>query len=152
MIDDSYRDVALGCEPQSHRDTEFETKENERLSDMAIRIINTPPGEAPEYIRQAWIGITLPTHPKFEAPTSCQTFGVSSGPQHMWITRLLTMIRRGYQETGYVVDAQVAFNRLEKHSPEAAEWWNKHTPHLFQKGQLLMFRSEACEYHAEEIN
>ena len=27
---------------------------------MDIRIISTPPGEAPEHVRAAWIGLTLP--------------------------------------------------------------------------------------------
>src|SRR5271166_4045739 len=50
---------------------------------MKIRIIATPTGEAPEYIRQAWIGLELPVSSRFgvKGPYEAYVSGVLTGPR-----------------------------------------------------------------------
>ena len=45
---------------------------------MKIRIISTPPGEAPEKVRQAWIGLEIPVPPRFAGRRRGYAFGVLS--------------------------------------------------------------------------
>lgn len=59
---------------------------------VSIKIISTPPGEAPEYIRQAWIGLVLPANNS--EPSSYMGTGVLSGPRS---------IRTGYILAGCVI-------------------------------------------------
>ena len=33
---------------------------NQARRDMEIRITDVPPGEAPEWVRQAWVGLVVP--------------------------------------------------------------------------------------------
>ncbi|HEY7315037.1 MAG TPA: hypothetical protein VH643_37170 [Gemmataceae bacterium] len=47
---------------------------------MFVRIIATPPGEAPEEIRQAWLGLELPLAAGETGPHNVPTGGVLSGP------------------------------------------------------------------------
>jgi hypothetical protein len=113
--------------------------------DREIRIVSTPPGEAPEHIRQAWIGILLPLHRNYPVSTTTRGYGVCSGPKNRWLAWLWALFGGGIKETGYIVDAQLALERLEHHAPDAAKWWRENTPHLFRCGQCLLFDERACE-------
>ena len=113
------------------------------LESMQIRIISTPPGEAPEHIRSAWIGLVLPT--VVSGPRLIETIGVLSRPESpfgMVLARLLGRVRRS---RGFIVEANKAIAILEEQTPEAAEWWRQNAAHLIQPGRCLLFHSEACE-------
>lgn len=113
-----------------------------------IRIIAIPPGEAPERIRSAWIGVVLP-------------LADTKGPQPgIWITRgvlgkdrgLLARIKRlvgipmvEQPSVAYAVDVLAAIESLRAHSPSAAEWWERHTPHLLVPGRRFCFSVACCE-------
>ena len=95
---------------------------------MNIRIASVPPGEAPEEVRAAWVGLSLPvTTPK---PRTVRTHGVRSGPRNALALFLATLVGGGRRERGYLVDAAAAIDLLGRHSPEAAAWWREHAPHL----------------------
>ena len=99
-----------------------------------IRIVGVPPGEAPQSIREQWVGLVLPLAPDF--PTTCQmeTFGVISGKKDEEPT------------IGYVVDIEAAMAVLARKSPEAVSWWREHAPDLFCEGGTLVFDERiACE-------
>ena len=53
-----------------------------------VRITATPPGEAPLWVREKWVGLVLPLAPGGSAPGTYLTSGVLSGPQ----TRLALLI------------------------------------------------------------
>jgi hypothetical protein len=98
---------------------------------VKIRITNTPPGEAPEHVRQAWIGLEIPIAGNYLAPQSAVGFGVLTGsPQ---------------PHVGYVVDAHTAVELLAAQSTEAADWWRTNVPNLIPPGQHFMFDVECCE-------
>src|SRR5688572_15600413 len=51
----------------------------------AVRIISTPPGEAPEEIRRAWVGLVVPLSARHgTGPRSYRAFGVLTAPRGMW--------------------------------------------------------------------
>ncbi len=97
-----------------------------------VRVVDTPPGEAPESIRRAWVGVQLPLR-RWEARAGMhRTEGVLS-QQH-----------RG-TGTGYAVNGRAAVEALASHSPEAAAWWRTNAPHVLAWGYRLWFPSDVCE-------
>ena len=61
-----------------------------------IRIVAVPAGEAPQWVRETWVGIELPL--ALRQAHNVHTFGVLSGPRSflaaLW--RLLTVTRKRY--------------------------------------------------------
>ncbi len=109
----------------------------------SIKIISTPPGEAPLEIREAWIGIVLPLAESKIRNGS--TFGVLSWPgglfQQWW------EILRGCakNESTYAVNAKTAIEILEASKPEAAAWWRENAPQLLVPYRRFGFAPDACE-------
>jgi hypothetical protein len=99
---------------------------------MLIRIIAAPPGEAPEEIRQEWIGVELPLAPGEPLPKIESTVGVLTG-QSTGVA------------SGYLVEGNKAVALLAAHSPTAAEWWREAAPHILVPGYKLSFPAEVCE-------
>jgi hypothetical protein len=102
-----------------------------------IRITMVPPGDAPEQIRRAWIGVELPLRNSETEPTREVVVGALSG-------------KVGDFEPGFVVDGAAAINCLAAHSPEAATWWRQNAPHVLQTGYDLFFPSTVCERVARD--
>ena len=98
-----------------------------------IRIVDVPPGEAPQSIREQWVGLVLPLAPDFLTTCQMMTSGVVSGREDE------------EPAIGYVVDIEEAMAVLARKSPEAAFWWREHTPHLFCEGGTLLFDEYVCE-------
>ena len=98
-----------------------------------IRIVASPPGEAPPAIRAGWIGCILPLLPGTDQP---QPSGISCG-----------VISGRPAEPGlkYKVSAVDAFAALEQYDVGAVKWWRENAPQLFQSGKLLAFAAAACE-------
>ena len=117
---------------------------------MEIRIINIPPGEAPEHVRAAWIGVVLP----LAAPgaRSIETVGVLSRPK----TRLGLVSARLFGRTthlsGYVVEAHRAVEILATRAPDAATWWRENCPFSIQPGELFVFPAEVCQEIAHRMS
>jgi hypothetical protein len=97
-----------------------------------LRIKSTPPGEAPEEIRRAWVGVELPLR-SCETGTTC----ISS----------VGVLSHQYPESamGYIVDGPSAVAALESQAPAAAEWWRQNAPHVVAPGYRLFFPVEVCE-------
>jgi hypothetical protein len=117
---------------------------------MQVFIRSTPPGEAPENVRAAWVGLTLPVYG--EQAVDLPTAGVVTGPRG-WITSLIYffLLRRGQRVRGFLVPAAIAFQRLGQQSPSALAWWQQNTPHLMKAGALLMFHEEACDVEPTDV-
>jgi hypothetical protein len=104
----------------------------ESASAGRIRIIAPPPGEAPEYVRRAWVGLELALAPGEAQPRPLATFGVLSG--------------RGEETTfGYAVPGPTAVALLTHHDREAAQWWRENAPHVLDARFLFVFAAECCE-------
>jgi hypothetical protein len=117
---------------------------------MRIRIIDTPPGEAPFEIRRAWIGIILPVCPGSASPRQLPTAGVLTGPRHVFSQLLYGLLGRAETVMGYPVEFRVAIELLERHAPQAAEWWRANTPHLLEARRALVFHSHVCQMIADD--
>lgn len=98
-----------------------------------ICIFATPPGEAPQHIRDAWVGCVLPVFVEPGDPRSrvaCK--GVLTG-------------KPSEERDRYLVRSLDAFAALERRNPDAARWWPENVPDLFSPGKLLGFPYEVCE-------
>jgi hypothetical protein len=103
-----------------------------------VRVIRTPPGEAPEEIRRAWIGVELPLR-RYETNPQCHvTEGVLSGQSP-------GMPPEFVDDPGYAVSGKAAVKALAAHCPEAAEWWFKNAPRVVASGYQLWFPAGVCE-------
>ena len=89
-----------------------------------FKIIATPPGQAPEWVRKEWVGVELPMS--------------ESGPGHQH------GVLGGQPENigGYKTNGLTAVNLLNAKSPKAAEWWHKNAPHVLSAE--LVFKKEVC--------
>lgn len=112
----------------------------------SIRIIATPPGEAPEEVRRAWVGLVVPIGSRHASgPSSVHGVGVVTGP-HGWLRRLWAVVTgRTEKIHGFVLSSRRCIELLDAHAPAAAAWWRSNTPHLLQPGQALVFPAESCE-------
>lgn len=108
-----------------------------------VKIIATPPGQAPQTVRDAWVGLTLPVKGG-QAETKLGS-GVTSLPKSFWGLLFSIFVGRTKPVRGYTVDALTAVEILEKKSPQAALWWRRNTPSLLQSGRALIFQAEVCQ-------
>jgi len=108
-----------------------------------VRIVARPIGEAPEWVRDAWIGLEIPLLCSGERTS--EGVGVLSGPRS-FLAQLGDWLRgRSMNVSGYVVNARTAVDLLEAHSPKAAEWWWANTAHLLDGRSAFLFDTPACE-------
>lgn len=111
---------------------------------MQIRIVAVPPGEAPLEVRKAWVGLCLPIVDDDSRPRDPRTSGVVTGPKSFFSSLLLVLSGRARRVSGYRVDARTAIDILEKHAPDAANWWNAHAPPRGHHRNFV-FHAEVCE-------
>ena len=109
----------------------FAVRAGRNTTVTGLLIKSTPPGEAPEHIRRAWVGLTLPLARAEMEPGALTTVGVLSNQDPE-----MTM--------GYAVDGRKAVRYLASHEPEAAAWWRNNAPHVFAGGYRLFFPREVC--------
>jgi hypothetical protein len=120
------------------------------MTNMQIRIKSTPPGEAPEHIRQAWIGLVLPVPRVWAGPRKFRTAGVLSGPKNPFGVFLALLQGRLKREAGYVVASDKAVEILGRQAPEAAAWWRQNAPGSIARGKYFVFAEDACEVVQEQ--
>ena len=108
-----------------------------------IRIVRRPEGEAPAWVRDAWIGIELDLfHPE---PVTTEGFGVLTAPKTLWSYWARRLTGRIHRFTGYIVDSHEAVRRVEMRNPTAAIWWRANAGGMVQPGQTFIFDVPACE-------
>ncbi len=110
---------------------------------VQIRIISVPPGDAPLWVREKWVGVELTSvlgsQPKDYPGAS--VFAPPSFFASLW--RQITGQSR--QVNGYPVQVTAAIDALAKSCPEAAMWWRESTPQLLSPHRLFVFDANACE-------
>jgi hypothetical protein len=97
-----------------------------------IRITGIPPGEAPDYVRVAWVGLELPLAPGETGPRTTEQVEVLS-------------LRRTGATAGYVVDGNTAVELLDARSPGAAAWWRANCAAVLDVNGCFIFPPEVCE-------
>ena len=126
--------------PQTPQPSELD---GDGAQDRQIRIIKTPRGAAPEWVREAWVGLILPLgdHPPGD-PRLLRRFGVTS----YWRKRFFPWTAPRVQPADFFpVDANKAIEVLQKTQPDAAWWWTENAPHVFRPTTRLIFRRDECE-------
>ncbi|NYT39892.1 hypothetical protein HZY97_03920 [Sphingomonas sp. R-74633] len=126
-MDPHYSAIGVSCpEPQQH----------------SVEIVATPAGEAPLWVREAWIGLTLPLWPGYARGT-WRSAGVLSSPRTRWGAFWASLFDRK-RTTGYLVPSAQAIRLLAAHSPEAADWWRTHTGFADDEYMGFIFDAPAC--------
>lgn len=110
---------------------------------MDIKIIRRPVGEAPEWVRDAWIGLRIPL--AVAGKRRRRGFGVLTGPASAWRQLLMLVMGRAEAFDGYVVDAAHAVDILASYDPNAADWWRQNVPHLLTGSRNFVFDADCCE-------
>lgn len=113
-----------------------------------IRIIAVPPGEAPLWVREKWVGLELPLAQRSAVAQNRLSAGVLSGPKSFLSALAGCFARRYEQKLGFTVSVIPALHVLEAASPEAANWWRSNTPHLCKPWRNFLFDAEVCEVFA----
>ena len=101
--------------------------------------MSVPPGEAPLWVREKWVGLSLPLAQTRAAPLSLLTGGVLSGPKGLVSFVLAWVAGRSNRRSGFVVETRAAIAELEATSPEAAAWWRENAPHMMRAGKYFVF-------------
>jgi hypothetical protein len=117
---------------------------NKSTAKPDVRIIAVPPGEAPLWVREKWVGLELPL---LRRPYARKLigFGAVSGPR-TWVAQMWALLRgRSQRIHGFVVDAARAVDILGRASPDAAAWWRENAAELILPERGLIFHAEVCE-------
>ena len=93
-----------------------------------IRIIDVPPGQAPDWVRKAWVGLEIPLAVQLSAASSLQEGVLGGKPENLG---------------GFQVRGEIAITLLSKKSPEAAKWWHRNAPYVLS--EILVFKKNVCE-------
>jgi hypothetical protein len=109
----------------------------------SVRIVRRPDGEAPEWVRDAWIGLELPL--ACPEPITTRGFGAVTGPRNAVSELVQSLLGRWKPVSGYIVPAFEAVELLSRQSPEAAAWWRCQAKFLVSEGRTLLFDTPACE-------
>jgi len=114
------------------------------MSRPRIRIVATPPGEAPEEIRRAWVGVAIPLPAFHRRAKEWRTAGVLSGPRTL-LARLSARWSGSLERrSGFAVSVLEAIAALEAARPDAAAWWRANAPHLMRPSRAFVFPAEVC--------
>ena len=101
-----------------------------------------PPGEAPLWVREKWVGIELPLKQRSLSPRTFPAAGVLTGPRGFLSSLAAWLSGNLMRQEGYLVDALAAVEALEAVHPEAAAWWRKNTPHLMRANRRFIFQKD----------
>ena len=110
-----------------------------------VRIVAVPPGEAPLWVRQAWVGLELPLPPMAKSARRLRVAGVLTGPKSLLDALLAYISGRYRQAQGFVVPVLAALDVLATASPEAAAWWRTQAPHLCKPWRCFVFPVDVCK-------
>ena len=110
-----------------------------------VRIIATPPGEAPQWVREKWVGLELPLAQRYRSAREHHGYGVLTGPRTIFGQFLGILRGRSLRERGYAVRVLDAVAELERASPEAAAWWRTTLPHRMKPWRCFLFQESVCQ-------
>jgi hypothetical protein len=110
-----------------------------------IRIKSVPAGEAPQWVREKWVGLVLPLATWRRRPFTATTSGVLSGPPNRLAALWWGLRGRLKRQSGYAVYASEALAILERTAPDAAAWWRENVPRLQAGPRKFLFRTSDCQ-------
>jgi hypothetical protein len=107
-----------------------------------IRIVAVPMGEAPQWVREKWVGLELPL--ALGNARNVHTFGILTGPRGFLAALWRVLTGHSTRRRGYAVEVAAAMAALERVHPDAAAWWRTNASHLFIRKRYFLFREEEC--------
>ena len=109
-----------------------------------VRIVAVPPGEAPQWVREKWVGLELPLAQFSPEAQPQRSAGVLTGPRG-FLPTVGGLLRGQLQErSGFAVRVLEAIAVLERASPEAAQWWRTNAAHLMKPSRHFLFPEQVC--------
>jgi hypothetical protein len=109
----------------------------------SIRIVRPPVGEAPAWVREAWVGLVLPL--KETALRTMPRCGVLSGPRSDLAMLWASLTGSPVTTTGYLTHAAEAIEILGRAKPAAAAWWREQAPKFLRDEAEFLFDAPACQ-------
>jgi len=110
---------------------------------QTLRIVSVPPGEAPLWVREKWVGLRLPL--ALDRPLYSLTAGVLSGPKGLLAFFRALLTGKLALKRGFAVETNAALAVLALNHPDAAAWWRENAPHLFKGKRYFVFQEESGE-------
>ena len=115
-----------------------------------LEFVSPPPGEAPEEVRAAWVGLRVPvTKKESRLVKGMPVVGVCSGPQGFWAQLWALVTRRVEYWNGYAIASAKCIELLHDHAPAAAAWWAQHAPRYLKSKSRFVFPAECCAIRNE---
>jgi len=115
------------------------------MPSVYLHIKSVPPGEAPLWVREEWVGLSLPLAQRKAAPLLLLTSGVLSGPKGLFAWCASLFAGKFRRARGFLVETQTAVAILAASSPPAAAWWQENAPHLVRPKRYFVFPQEVGE-------
>ncbi|THH37060.1 hypothetical protein E4Z66_08970 [Aliishimia ponticola] len=110
---------------------------------LVVKIVSTPQGEAPEWVRQAWVGLRVPCLE--DAPVSMPAVSAVKGPGTV-LGQVFSLLRgKTERKRGYLVSARDVVGLLSLHNEAAAKWWLDNVPNVTDPRQLFLFEANCCQ-------
>ena len=109
----------------------------------SIRIVATPDGPAPQWVRERWIGLQLPVAKPTPVTNYCFKDFRPRGPAWPWSVAWWFATGKLERWTGYLVNVDEAWRVLDIRHSDAAAWWRENAPHLI--GTAFIFPLASCE-------
>jgi hypothetical protein len=112
-----------------------------------IKIVSLPHGDAPDWVRQAWVGCILPCEPECgHVPVYVQSV-LPKPPEkggHRPGVEFFNKLKEPNQKVaGFSVDTKLALDVLRKKSPTAAKWfYDRGYP---MDGKAFRFRADEAK-------
>lgn len=110
---------------------------------ITIKIIKRPAGEAPEWVRDAWIGLELLAIN--DTPAKTIGYGVLEGPKSKLGQLLGLVTGRAERYEGFVVRSDHAIDLLAASNSLAATWWRENCPELTRPERQFLFQANECQ-------
>ncbi len=107
-----------------------------------IKIIDTPPGKAPEEIRKQWVRLVLPLAPPENRKSNMQV--LLTKPK-CYLGIFVASREEDFLTNGaYFVSSPEAIGVLSIASGAAARWWCKTVPHFLKPHSAFLFSAACC--------
>lgn len=111
---------------------------------MIIEIHSTPQGKNPLWVREAWVGLQLPSLD--EVPIKVPVADVGNRPSVRALVRGLKdgAVAPLKERFGYSVNAKIAVGIVSLTNEDAARWWLENVPEMMRQDMPLLFETACC--------
>ena len=110
---------------------------------MNVRVVRMPLGDAPEWVREAWVGLSLPI--TGVGPRRWRAITAAGGPATIMDYVRARLTGRTTVIVGYEVNGKIAIERLGGLNAAAAAWWLEQSPAWAAGTVSFLFDTNSCE-------